>query len=69
MTDPTSARILAATLCLLLCSPVLWGGWKMLVNHLYYKRFRREQDEIMADPDAVRRMVRLTVAGPPNPPY
>lgn len=62
-------QILVATLCLLVCSPVLWGGWKMVVNHFYYKRFRQEQDDIMADPDPVRRIERLMAAGGPNPPY
>jgi hypothetical protein len=65
----TKQHILVMTLWLLMISPVLWAGWKMWANHLYYKRRKVRQDEIMADPDPRRRIECLLATSNINPPY
>lgn len=65
----TWANILAGVFFLLVISPVIWEGWKMYVNHLYYAEYHRKQDDIQQDASAVRWLERLTKLGGPNPPY
>lgn len=69
MTDPTATKILAATLWILMTSPVWWQVWKMWVNHRYYKRFHQKHEDAIADPDPRRRIERFLAIGGPNPPY